>query len=101
YKRVRPWGFWGPILAKVQAEDPTFQPNRDFLRDMFNIVVGTVWQTSLVALPVYVVIRRFDAALTALGIVLVTAVILKFSWYDNLSADDAVESVPEATVVAT
>ena len=99
YKKVRPWGFWGPILAKVQAEDPSFKPNPDFLRDMFNIVVGTVWQTSLVALPIYVVIRRFDAALTAFGIVLVTAVILKFTWYDNLSADEGVvETVPAATV---
>ena len=92
YKRVRPWGFWGPILAKVQAEDPTFQPNRDFLRDMFNIVVGTVWQTSLVALPVYIVIRRFDGALTAFGIVVVTTVILKFTWYDNLDAHEATET---------
>jgi Na+/proline symporter len=95
YKRVRPWGFWGPILAKVQAEDPTFQPNRDFLRDMFNIVVGTVWQTSLVALPVYIVIRRFDAALIALGIVLVTAVILKFTWYDNLSIEEETDVAPQ------
>ncbi len=92
YKRVRPWGFWGPILAKVQAEDPAFQPNRDFLRDMFNIVVGTVWQTSLVALPVYIVIRRFDGALTAFGIVAVTTVILKFTWYDNLDAHEATET---------
>jgi SSS family solute:Na+ symporter len=89
YKRVRPWGFWGPILAKVQAEDPTFQANTDFWRDMFNIVVGVCWQTSLVALPVYIVIRRFQSALMALGIVLVTGVILKFTWYDNLDAHEA------------
>ncbi len=101
YKKVRPWGFWGPILAKVQAEDPSFKPNPDFLRDMFNIVVGTVWQTSLVALPIYVVIRRFDAALTAFGIVLVTAVILKFTWYDNLSAEESIEAVPATTVPVT
>ena len=98
---MRPWGFWGPILAKVQAEDPSFKPNPDFLRDMFNIVVGTVWQTSLVALPIYIVIRRFDAALTAFGIVLVTAVILKFTWYDNLSAEESIEAVPATTVPVT
>jgi SSS family solute:Na+ symporter len=60
YRRVRPWGFWGPVLAKVQAEDPSFQPNPDFVRDMFNVVVGIAWQTSLIALPIYVVIRRYD-----------------------------------------
>ena len=56
YRRVRPWGFWGPILAKVRAEDPTFERNKDFFRDMFNIVVGIVWQVCLVALPIYIVI---------------------------------------------
>ena len=34
YRRVRPWGFWGPILAKVLAEDPAFERNKDFKRDM-------------------------------------------------------------------
>ncbi|RPI22261.1 MAG: sodium:solute symporter [Acidobacteria bacterium] len=84
YRRVRPWGFWGPILEKVRREDPAFQPNRDFWRDMFNIAVGICWQTSLVALPVFIVIRKFQGALIAAGIVAVTAVILKFTWYDNL-----------------
>jgi Na+/proline symporter len=85
YRRVRPWGFWGPILAKVQAEDPSFQPNPDFGRDMFNVVVGIAWQTSLIALPIYVVIRRYDIAAIALAVVVVTSVILKFVWYDHLT----------------
>jgi SSS family solute:Na+ symporter len=25
YRRVRPWGFWGPVLKKVLAEDPKLQ----------------------------------------------------------------------------
>jgi Na+/proline symporter len=85
YKRVRPWGFWGPILAKVQADDPTFLPNPDFGRDMFNVVVGIAWQTSLVALPIYVVIRRYNMALIALAVVVLTSVALKFAWYDHLT----------------
>ncbi len=84
YKRVRPWGFWGPIRDKVMAEDPTFRPNPDFARDMFNVVVGVAWQTSLIALPIYVVIRRFDHAAIALAIVAVTSSVLKFTWYDHL-----------------
>jgi SSS family solute:Na+ symporter len=89
YRRVRPWGFWGPVLAKVRAEDPTFVPNGDFARDMFNIVVGIVWQTSLVAIPIYIVIRKFHAALLAAGIVAVTSLILKFTWYDHLDVREA------------
>jgi SSS family solute:Na+ symporter len=85
YRRVRPWGFWGPILKKVLAEDPTFKRNKDFFRDMFNIVVGITWQIALVALPLYIVIREFRRAALAAGIILGTSIILKFTWYDHLS----------------
>jgi len=84
YKRVRPWGFWGPIQELVQKDDPYFRPNPDFLRDMFNVVVGVAWQTSLVAFPVYIVIRRFENAGIAFGVVAITSIILKFTWYDHL-----------------
>ena len=96
YKRVRPWGFWGPVLARVRAEDPSFEPNRDFGRDMFNILVGICWQTSLVVFPVCLVIRSFDKALVALAVVAATSVVLKLTWYDHLErreirAEPAVE----------
>ena len=42
YRNVRPWGFWGPVRDAVLAEDPQFPVNRNFRRDAFNIVVGTV-----------------------------------------------------------
>ena len=84
YRRVRPWGFWGPVLRQVLAEDPSFQPNRDCRRDIFNVVVGIAWQTALVALPIYVVIRNSAGALAALAAVTVTSAILKFTWYDHL-----------------
>jgi Na+/proline symporter len=84
YRRVRPWGFWGPVLNKVHAEDPSFERNKDFWRDMFNIVVGIIWQVSLVALPMYVVIQKFrNAAVTAV-IIAITSIVLKFTWYDHL-----------------
>jgi Na+/proline symporter len=84
YKRVNPWGFWGPIREKVMREDPSFKPNPDFARDMFNIVVGIAWQTSLIAFPVYIVIRRYEIAAWAIAVVVVTSITLKFTWYDHL-----------------
>ena len=51
---------------------------------MFNIVVGIAWQTSLVAFPVYIVIRRYETAIYAFAVVAVTSIILKFTWYDHL-----------------
>jgi solute:Na+ symporter, SSS family len=84
YRRVRPWGFWGPILKKVQAEDPLFRRNTDFYRDMFNVFVGMIWQVSLVALPIYIVTWNLRFAAYAFGVVAVTSLILKFTWYDHL-----------------
>jgi Na+/proline symporter len=85
YRRVRPWGFWGPVLKMVLAEDPGFKRNEDFLRDMFNIAVGIVWQIALVALPLYIVIKEFQRAAITLAVVLGTSAILKFTWFDHLA----------------
>ena len=86
YKNVRPWGFWGPIRKLVEADDPDFKPNKDFKRDMVNVVVGTVWQTSLVALPIFFVLMQWTSALVAAVVAAVTMVFLKKNWYDNLEA---------------
>ncbi|MGD0200356.1 MAG: sodium:solute symporter, partial [Bryobacteraceae bacterium] len=89
YRRVRPWGFWGPIRERVLREDPSFKPNPDFKRDMFNVLVGVVWQVSLVALPIYIVIQKINYTLIALAVVLVTSLILKLTWYDHLKKQEA------------
>ena len=85
YRRVRPWGFWGPVLKKVLTEDPTFKKNKDFGRDMFNVAIGIVWQVSLVALPLYIVIQEWARVGMAAASIAVTSLILKFTWYDHLS----------------
>jgi Na+/proline symporter len=84
YKNVRPWGWWGPVYAKCLADDPAFQPNRDFRRDMLNIAVGLVWQTSLVTAPIYLAIQHWKEMWISLAVCTVTSVILKFTWYDRL-----------------
>jgi heme/copper-type cytochrome/quinol oxidase subunit 4 len=102
YGRVRPWGFWGPILAKMKKADPSFEPNKDFWRDMFNVAVGIVWQIALVALPIYFVIRNFVSAGITLAVVAVTSLILKFTWYDHLNEEDGLRTEKEdASTVVT
>jgi heme/copper-type cytochrome/quinol oxidase subunit 4 len=99
YRSARPWGFWGPVAEQVAAEDPSFVHNTDFWRDVFNIVVGMVWQVALVALPMYVVIREFYRAAIALAIVLATSFILKFSWFDHLAEREvSSETAPPAAL---
>jgi Na+/proline symporter len=87
YMRVKPWGFWKPVLQKVKERYPDFQPNRGFKRDMFNVFIGIAWQVCLVALPIYIVIHETTSMLITLGVLIVTSIILKISWWNTL--DDA------------
>jgi mannose/fructose/N-acetylgalactosamine-specific phosphotransferase system component IID len=84
YRRVRPWGFWGTIREKVVQEDPGFQRNKDFFRDMFNIITGTIWQTCFIVLAMFLVTRHFQNALITLVVLVITCVILKKTWFDKL-----------------
>jgi hypothetical protein len=84
YKSVRPWGFWKPIHKLVVQEDPGFKGNKDFKRDMFNIVIGICWQSSLVAFPVFLILREWTPFFIAISIVALTSVILKFTWWNKL-----------------
>ncbi len=87
YRTVRPWGFWGPIRRMVEAEDPSFKRNTNFRRDLVNVVVGTVWQTALVALPIYFVLMQWMAAAVAAALVAATMIFLKKNWYDKLEPE--------------
>ncbi|TWT87354.1 Sodium/glucose cotransporter [Pseudobythopirellula maris] len=84
YRRVRPWGFWGPIHEEVLAEHPGLVPNRNFPRDAFNVLVGVAWQTSLVAIGIYLVLQDYTAVGWATGVAVVSMLVLKFNWYDKL-----------------
>jgi Na+/proline symporter len=87
YKRVRPWGCWGPIRKRVQSEDPAFVPNRDLARDTTNVGVGILWQLSLTALPIYIVLREWGWSSAVLVTLLITTAILKWNWYDKLEKE--------------
>ena len=99
YRRVRPWGFWGRVHALVVKEDPGFQRNKDFFRDMFNIVVGTIWQTCFIVLAMFLVTRHFRNAAITFVVLVITSIILKFNWYDKLPAPtpDPVAEPPDQT----
>ena len=84
YKRVKPWGFWNPVLQKVKLLDPNFEPNKNFKRDISNIFVGIIWQITLMAFPVFLVIREYNSLIIALVILVITSIILKFNWWNNL-----------------
>ncbi len=84
YKKVQPWGFWKPIKEKILLESPEFQHHNHFSRDMFNVIIGIIWQFTLVLIPIYLVIREIQAMVITLIITLITSYILKKNWYDKL-----------------
>ena len=84
YLKVRPWGFWGPVLAQVQHDYPQVDANNNFVRDAINIVVGIFWQTSLVAAPVFMVIQHWQEFAMSMAVAVVTSIFLWVNWYKKL-----------------
>jgi len=93
YRRVRPWGFWGPIREQVLIDDPSFAVNKDFRKDALNVLVGVVWQTSLVILPIYLVLQQGMPIIVTASIALISSLILKKSWFDHLPQDSKKEVI--------
>jgi SSS family solute:Na+ symporter len=87
YRTVRPWGFWGPVLAEVQVQEPGFQPNRNFKRNMVNVVLGIVAQLGLTILPMYLLLRQHGALAITVAMLVVIGFILKKTWWNRLSDD--------------
>jgi Na+/proline symporter len=87
YKSVRPWGFWKPVRERVLAADPHFKANKSFKADLFNILIGIIWQTAIVATPVFLVLRQWSSAGLTLLVVIITSIVLKRTWWDKLPND--------------
>jgi Na+/proline symporter len=84
YKNVKPWGWWNPVYAELQKEDTSIKKNRQFGSDMLNSLIGIIWQSSMIVLPIYFMIRDYPKAIISLGVFFVTSIILKFTWLDKV-----------------
>ena len=86
YKKIRPWGFWNPILNKINLSDQTIKKNNNFLSDLLNIIIGMIWQVSLVLIPIYLLVYKYLAFFTSLIIASITTFFLKKYWYEKLDS---------------
>ncbi len=84
YRQTKPWGAWGPVRRKVMDDDPGFEPNRDFKRDVWNVLIGIIWQMTLVIMPMYLLIRDFRGLVITCMVFILTSGLLKKYWYDKL-----------------
>ncbi len=92
YYNVRPWGFWRPIYEKIIKLVPQFKANKNFKRDMFNILIGMIWQITLMSTPVFLVLREYSSLIISLSVLILTSLILKFSWWNKLEENYGIQS---------
>jgi Na+/proline symporter len=84
YSNVHPWGFWKPVLKELKNENSPIEKNSEFWSDMLNCAIGIIWQSSMIVLPIYFIIRDYPKAFISLGVFLVTSIILKYTWLDKV-----------------
>ncbi|MEH6679168.1 MAG: sodium:solute symporter family protein [Sediminicola sp.] len=84
YRDVRPWGWWGPVLRDLKDTDSTVKGNGDFWWDMMNCGIGIIWQSSMIVLPIYFMVRDYPNAGIAFVAFIGSSIILKFTWLDRV-----------------
>ncbi|WP_372937187.1 sodium:solute symporter family protein [Seonamhaeicola sp.] len=96
YKNVRPWGWWNPVFQALKEDDKNISKNNNFGMDMLNCAIGIVWQSSMILLPIYFMIRDYPKMWITLIIFIITSIILKFTWLDkvrNLSEEEDLQKL--------
>ena len=84
YTTVRPWGAWEPVKKLVLAGDNSFQPNKNFKLNMFNVVIGTIAQLCLTILPMYFILMQKLPLMVTIAILVLIIAILKKTWWNKL-----------------
>lgn len=85
YENVRPWGWWSPVYLELKKEDITIQKNSNFGLDMFNSMIGIVWQSTMILMPIFLMVRDYPKTIIVTLVFLVTSTILKFTWLDRVN----------------
>ena len=84
YYNVRPWGWWNPVYETLKKEDGSLQKNTDFWLDMMNSLIGIVWQSSMILMPIFLIVRDYPKTISTTVVFVITSFILKFTWLDRV-----------------
>jgi SSS family solute:Na+ symporter len=85
YKTVRPWGFWKPIHALAEQQEPGLQKNRNFTINMANVGMGITGQILLTLLPMYFILGKWTGFGIVLALLAVIFAIMKKTWWNRLT----------------
>lgn len=85
YKTVRPWGFWKPIHALAEQQEPGLQKNRNFGINMANVGMGITGQILLTLLPMYFILGKWTGFGIVLALLAVIFTVMKKTWWNRLT----------------
>jgi solute:Na+ symporter, SSS family len=85
YTSVRPFGIWKPVREQsgLSAEEVS-ERSESMLLTVTNVVLGMAAICGMYLAPMYLVGHWYDKAFAWFAVFVVTAVTLKFTWYDYL-----------------
>ena len=103
YRKTRPWGFWKPVAESLRSKGEPVSLNTNMGRDLLNVAVGIIWQTSLICSPIFLVIQDWSKLGVSFTLVLATSIFLKLNWYDHLrnSPEHSIDQAPAQNEVQT
>ncbi|MBN2425910.1 MAG: sodium:solute symporter [Calditrichaceae bacterium] len=90
YKRTRPFGFWGPIKAKI-SQETMGRINQENRRDILSTFFAVPWQVVLFLTGMTVIFKRWDEFSWLLVLLIALSTGLYFSWFRHLSSEVKVE----------
>jgi Na+/proline symporter len=85
YIRTRPFGFWGPVRALVNADVDMAAVNRENRRDILSTVVAVPWMLFMGITPMLFVTKQWTYFGYAAAILAVLTTILYLTWYRHLN----------------
>lgn len=92
YRKVQPAGAWSPAKEALLGEEPTFKKQTPFWREAMNTLIAMIGITALYVSMLYLVLHRLETGFTLLGVTVLSAVILYFTWYKYLPPPSAPQS---------
>jgi UDP-N-acetylmuramyl pentapeptide phosphotransferase/UDP-N-acetylglucosamine-1-phosphate transferase len=70
----------------VKSTEENFESNKDFKKDLNNVLVGIIAQTAITVLPVFLVIMEYRNAFITVFILGISIAFLWRNWYKKLPA---------------
>lgn len=99
YVKVRPWGFWGPVREAANKQYGSIAANTNFKRDMVNVLVGVLWQTTIVLSPILLVTHQYGQFAITVVVIALCSLFLWKNWYRHLQ--DYPDDLPQELLKGT